>query len=50
VSLLAFDFVFLLFFYLGLNWEENVLLRDEDGLSTLGERVVAEPVSSAIVM
>jgi hypothetical protein len=50
MSLLAFDFAFLLFFYLRLNWEENLLLRDGDGFSTLGELVVAAPVSSAIVM
>jgi hypothetical protein len=32
------------FFYLGLNWEENILVRDEDWFSSLEERVVAAPV------
>jgi hypothetical protein len=29
---------------LGLNWGENILVRDEDWFSSLEERVVAAPV------
>jgi hypothetical protein len=40
----CFPFRPLSFLYLGLNWEENILVRDEDWLSSLEERVVAAPV------